>query len=271
VTELVRYEVAGSVATITLDNPDRRNAWSLAMERQYAAVLDRATADSDVRAIVVTGAGGNFCPGPDAADLAEVAGGTGLDRSGQPHVHHALTVPKPMIAAVEGLCAGVGLLQILMCDVRVVAAGARVSTAYARRGLPAEHGVAWLLPRLIGPERALDLLLSGRTLDTDEVLAVGLASRTCPRGEARRHAAAYASELAERSSPRSMAAIKRQVWGDLDRSYRAAMAGSDALTDRFNSANADFVEGMLSFVERRLPRFAPLDPDEPLPSLEYGQ
>ena len=256
-TQLVRYDVADGVATLMLDNPERRNAWSRAMEDEYFDTLDRAAADDAVRAIVVTGAGRAFCPGLDTAQLA-----------GRRPQHYALTVPKPMVAAVNGACAGVGLVQALVCDVRFVARDARLSTAYARRGLPAEYGTSWLLTRLVGVERALDLLLSARTFDGEEAHALGLASRLCERDEVLGAAQAYAADLARWSSPRAMAAIRRQVWGDLGRDYPDANARWLAVMKQFNTpANGDFAEGVASFVEKRPPVFAPLRNDWPLPPL----
>jgi enoyl-CoA hydratase/carnithine racemase len=265
----VLYSVADGVATLTLNNPQRRNAWSPAMGRAYRAQLERAIRDLSVRAIVVTGAGGNFCPGPDAAALADAMGGADAghgssDEMTDDPVRVARAVSKPMIAAVEGLCAGIGLLQALLCDLRFVAEGARLSTAYARRGLPAEHGMSWLLPRLVGVEAALDLLLSGRTLDAAEAVELRLATRRTEHGGALRAARAYATELATYSSPSSMASIRDQVWADMDRDLGEALAAAQYVTAEFNADNSDFAEGVQSFRERRPPNFAPLNPDGPL-------
>lgn len=258
----VLYSVSGGVATLTLNNPERRNAWSPAMGRAYRAQLERAVQDLSVRAIVITGAGGNFCPGPDALALADVMAGASDEWADDP-VRVARAVTKPMIAAIEGLCAGIGLLQALLCDIRFVADGARLSTAYARRGLPAEHGTSWLLPRLVGIETALDLLLSARTVDAAEAVRLRLATRQTQRGDALRAARAYATELATKSSPRSMASIRDQVWADLDRDLAAALAAARRATADFNADNPDFTEGVQSFLEHRPPNFAPLNPGDP--------
>src|SRR5580700_552737 len=175
----VRYEVTGAVCTLTLDNPDRKNAWNPDMEREYFSLLDRAASDREVRAIVVTGTGSSFCPGLDSRRLADAADGAGLHLEGRRSQHYALTIPKPMVAAINGACAGIGLVQALVCDVRFMARGARLSTAYAKLGIPAEYGLSWLLPRMIGVERALDLLLSARRVDADEAERIGLVSRVC--------------------------------------------------------------------------------------------
>lgn len=256
------------VCTLTLDNPERRNAWNPDMERQYFEALDHAAADEAVRAIVVTGAGSSFCPGLDSERLEQAAGPVGLRLEGRRSQHFPLTVPKPMIAAINGACAGIGLVQALVCDIRFMARGARLSTAYARLGIPAEYGLSWLLPRLIGVEWALDLLLSARRVEADEAHRIGLVSRVCDADTVLDEARAYASLLATGSSPRSMAAIRRQVWGDLSRGYTEANeVWLEAMVRLNRPDNPDFAEGVAALVERRNPRFAPLPSDGELPPL----
>jgi enoyl-CoA hydratase/carnithine racemase len=265
---LVTYEVTDAVCTLTLNNPARRNAWNMDMEQQYFAALDRARDDAAVRAIVVTGAEKWFCPGLDSEKLSDAAGATGLRLEGRRSQHYAWTIPKPMIAAINGACAGIGLVQALVCDVRFMAKGAKISTAYAKLGVPAEHGLSWLLPRMIGVERSLDLLLSARSIDADEAERIGLVTRLCEPAEVLADAQAYARMLAETCSPQSMAAIRRQVWGDLSRGYTEANEGWFAAMRRLNSPeNPDFAEGVGAFVERRSPEFAPLPSDVELPPL----
>jgi enoyl-CoA hydratase/carnithine racemase len=267
-TNLVRYEVDGAVCTLTLDHPERRNAWSPDMETQYFASLDRAAADEAVRAIVVTGAGRWFCPGLDARRLEQAAGPVGLRLEGRRSQHYALTIPKPMIAAINGACAGIGLVQALMCDVRFMARDAKLSTAYAKLGVPAEYGLSWILPRMIGIEWTLDLLLSSRPVDGEEAKEIGLVSRVCDADDVLADAQSYARTIATGSSPISMATIRRQVWSDLSRHYTDANRGWFEAMLRLNRPdNPDFAEGVTAFVERRPPAFAPLDPTAELPPL----
>jgi enoyl-CoA hydratase/carnithine racemase len=164
-----------------------------------------------------------------------------------------------MIAAINGACAGLGLLQALCCDLRFAAEGARLSTAYSRRGLPAEYGMAWLMTRLMRLDHALDLLLSGRAVEAQEAAALGLVTRVYPPEQLLEAATGYARDLAVNCSPRALAAIRHQVYGDLSRGLDAATAETLELMPWFNSAaNPDFREGVDSFIERRPPAFEPL-------------
>ena len=201
--DLVRSRVVDGVATITLHNPDRKNAWSVAMEHQYFARLDDAAAATDVRAIVVTGAGSVFCPGMDMAALEQTAAAGEIVREGRRPMHYALSIPKPMIAAINGACAGIGLIQALYCDLRFVARGARMSTSFTP---PAASARSTAPPGCCHDssvcERALDLLLSGRTFDAEEAHTMGLVGRLCDPADVVADAQAYAAELALLSAPR---------------------------------------------------------------------
>ncbi len=257
-TDLVLYDVAERVATITLNRPDRLNAWTPQLGLAYHDALARAGADAEVRAIVVTGAGRGFCAGADIGDLDEISPGNHPEIiDDRPHTF-VRSIPKPVIAAVNGAAAGMGLMLAAMCDLRFAAEGARLTTAFARRGLVAEHGLSWLLTRLVGPAAALDLLLSGRIVLADEACELGLVNRVAPADAMLDAALDYARELATWSSPTSMAVIKRQVHDDLERDLGAAYAAADvamvASLDR-----PDLAEGVASFTERRAPRFPPLE------------
>lgn len=246
------------VLTLTFNRPGRRNGWGEDLEQAYYAQLTAAAADPGVRAVVVTGAGTTFCPGADMSRL------DGLGEAGARLPHRPVDVPrrfpKPLIAAINGACAGVGLVQALFCHIRFAADGARFSTAFARRGLVAEYGIAWTLPRLIGVENALDLLLSARTFDAAEAKALGVVSRVVPREDVLAAAQAYARDLAVHCAPRAVAVIAGQVLDELDAGFDDALARSYAHVDRF-IGGPDLREGIASFRERRAPDFLPLEAD----------
>jgi enoyl-CoA hydratase/carnithine racemase len=262
--DVVLFERVGAVALLTLNRPERLNAWNGALEVAYFDLLEQCRDDPEVRAIVVTGAGKGWCAGADM-DLLQ---GIGDDRSGEGAAaaarparrqYFTTTIPKPVIAAINGACAGIGLVQALMCDLRFAAAGAKFTTAFARRGLVAEHGISWVLPRLVGPARALDLLMSGRVLLAEEAFEMGFVNRVVPADVLLEETMAYADELARLSSPASMAAMKRQVWSHLDRDLVTSFDESAVLMAH-SLAEADFKEGVQSFLQKRPPDFAPLQP-----------
>jgi enoyl-CoA hydratase/carnithine racemase len=260
VSEVVLKEVQEGVATLTFNRPERLNAWTQELERDYFAALGECTADEQVRVIVVTGAGRGFCAGADMQELQALnEDGIGEDqRNGARTAQtYPLTIPKPIIAAINGPCAGIGLVQALMCDLRFAAEDAKLTTAFARRGLVAEHGISWILPRLVGPARALDLLLSGRVVLGREAAAMGLVNAAMPRETVLEQTLSYARDVAVNCSPASMATMKRQVYADLERAVPDALAEADRLMLQ-SFAAPDFAEGVTSFLERREPRFAPL-------------
>ena len=258
-SETVLFEVRDDVAVLTFNRPDRLNAWIPELQTRYFDLLEECAARPDVRAIVLTGAGRGFCAGADIQSLEALAGGNG-ERPTDSHdarpVTFALTVPKPVIAAINGACAGLGLVHALMCDLRFAAAEAKFTTAFARRGLVAERGLSWMLPRLIGPARALDLLLSGRVILGREAAELGLVNRSVEGERLLEETLDYARMLATESSPASMAQMKRQVYADLERPLAESLDGANRLMAE-SFTGADFGEGVRSFVERRSPKFAP--------------
>jgi len=280
-SEVVLKEVLDDgVAVLTLNRPDRLNAWTGELEQQYFGALRECAASAEVRVIVVTGAGRGFCAGADMQSLQDIgaavsgagsengtastdgaAGGADADAQAAAHEQtpqtFTLGVPKPVIAAINGPCAGIGLVLALMCDIRFVAENAKLTTAFARRGLVAEHGISWILPRLVGPARALDLLLSGRVVLGREAVELGLCNRATPVETVLEETLAYAHELAAQCSPASMAQMKRQVYAAMQEPLADALAEADRLM-LASFAKPDFAEGVASFVERREPRFAAL-------------
>ena len=250
------------VLLLTLNKPERLNAYSTQMGQQYLDLLERAGGDPSVRSVVVTGAGRAFCAGADA----EVLGGLGdgaldpaLETTRQPHSLPML-LPKPVIAAINGGCAGFGFVTASYCDVRFAAAGAKITTAFARRGLIAEYGMSWILPRLIGQGNARDLLLSGRTVRAEEAQQLGWVQQVHPPEALLPAALAYAGDLARHSSPTSIALMKRQLLDDATGQLDDALGRADDLMRR-SFAGADFREGIASWTERRPPRFAALRTD----------
>jgi enoyl-CoA hydratase/carnithine racemase len=261
-SEVVQRQInADGVAVLTLNRPERLNAWTREMENLYFDLLEDCGREAAVRAIVVTGAGRGFCAGADMDDLRDLGdgGGASAEQSAAERRPQRLplTIPKPIIAAINGPCAGIGLVQALMCDVRFAAEGAKLTTAFARRGLVAEHGISWMLPRLVGPGRALDLLLSARVVLGREAADLGLVNRALAPDELVPAALAYAHELATLCSPASMAAMKRQVYAALEAGLAEATDEADRLM-LASFAGPDFGEGVASFVERREPQFAGL-------------
>jgi enoyl-CoA hydratase/carnithine racemase len=250
----------GGVAVLTLNRPERLNAWNGAIEQQLYNYLDQCTADGDVKVIVITGAGRGFCAGADMDVLQGIGdrGGQGDGSSVRRRTYDMLRVPKPVIAAINGACAGIGMVQALMTDIRFAAKGAKFTTAFVRRGLIAEHGMAWVLPKLIGPARALDVLLSGRVFLAEEAAEMGIVNAVVEPADLMDHTLAYARDMALNCSPSSLAAIKREVWGQL---VGLTVEEATAMSDKdmgHSLAASDFKEGVASFLEKRPPQFAPL-------------
>ncbi|WP_049572927.1 enoyl-CoA hydratase-related protein [Nonomuraea sp. SBT364] len=255
--ELVLSALDRGVLTLTFNRPDRLNAWTGAMGRRYFDLLAKAEKDPDVRAIVVTGAGRGFCSGADFQTLTSIQTGD-YDEEPDPRPNtYPTTIAKPVVAAVNGACAGLGLVHALVCDLVFTAEEAKWTTAFSRRGLIAEYGLSWVLPRVMGQQRAMDVLLSGRTFTGREAYELGLANRALPAGELLERTQEYARDLAANASPASMAVIKRQVWGDWTATLEeAARAATREMAASFG--RPDFTEGVASFLERRSPNFPPL-------------
>jgi enoyl-CoA hydratase/carnithine racemase len=263
--DLVLLEVHDGVAVVTLNRPERLNAWTPELQTRYHDLLDECAARADVRAVVVTGAGRGFCAGADMAVLSGLSNGAGAtapafpgERNGQDErpVRHPLSIPKPLIAAVNGPCAGIGLVMALMCDIRFAAADAKITTSFSRRGLVAEHGISWILPRLVGPANALELLFSSRVLLGAEAAELGLVNRAF-ESDVLGESVTYAGMLARECSPASLATMKRQIYADLSRDLPEAVdEASRLMAESFT--RLDFAEGVASFLEHRPPHFAPL-------------
>jgi enoyl-CoA hydratase/carnithine racemase len=256
--ELVLWDLApDGVLTLTWNRPERKNAWTPDLEFAYFAALDRAQAHPDVRAVIITGSGNAFCPGLDMQRLAKISGEGKLSIADRRPQYTPRLLAKPLVAAINGPCAGIGLVQALMADVRFAGTGARFSTAFTRRGLGPEYGMAWVLPRLIGVANALDLLLSARTFDAPEAKDLGLVNHLLPPDDVLAAAQEYAGDLARNCSPEAMAFVRREIYDGLDLDFCEALRRSLRSMAHLNSS-PDFAEGVASFMEKRPPRFASL-------------
>jgi enoyl-CoA hydratase/carnithine racemase len=265
------YTVAERVATITLNRPDKLNAWTAVMDQEVRAAIYEAERDSNVRVIVLTGAGRGFCAGADMSLLGAIAQGGLADaekvlrnssNGERQHIRpdfqkkysYFPSIQKPVIAAVNGPAVGLGFILTLYCDLRFASDTARFGTAFAKRGLIAEYGLAWMLPRLIGPSNALDMLFSARLVDANEALRMGLVNRVFPQEGFLQGVHAYAQELANNVSPRSMGIIKTQVYNAMFQTLGEAFEGSEE--EMLKSLQCeDFKEGVAHFVEKRAPVF----------------
>jgi enoyl-CoA hydratase/carnithine racemase len=262
----ILFSAERGVATVTLNRPDRLNAWTPTMGSEVRDAMVGAAEDKAVRAIVLTGAGRGFCAGADMANLSKLSTGvartpppfSSVDSEARADFQHPMTwlpaIGKPVIAAVNGPAAGMGFSFLLFCDLRFAAESATFVTAFSRRGLIAEHGMSWMLSRLCGHSRALDLTLSSRRVSADEAYRIGLADRVFSSAELMEQTLAYARDIAENVSPRSTRIMKRQLWQALLTDLRTAMDEADremALSLRSD----DFKEGVAHFLEKRPARF----------------
>ncbi|MEL7540629.1 MAG: enoyl-CoA hydratase [Pseudomonadota bacterium] len=267
-------DIEDEILTITLNRPDRLNAWTGQMQADVQNAIERAGADDAVRAIVVTGAGRGFCAGADMAGLQEISpdgdaanvatSGTdanAIDPDSEDlaslypgRFGYMYACPKPIIAAINGPCAGIGLIFTLYADMRFANQDAKFTTAFSQRGLIAEHGIAWLLPRLVGEAHALDLLFTARVFKGAEAERVGLVNRALPANELLPHVMDTAKHLSTQVSPRSLAIMKRQIRESYFQSFARSLEIADQeMQDSF--ASFDFKEGVDSFVEKRPPAF----------------
>jgi enoyl-CoA hydratase/carnithine racemase len=253
----ITYEAADLVATITLNRPDKLNAWTEKMDEEISAAVRAASADDQVRVIILTGAGKGFCAGADMSLLsaisqesAQSAGRFLVDRK------HAwfLSVPKPIIAAINGPAVGLAFIVPLYCDFRFASEKARFSVIFSKRGLVAEYGMAWMLPRLVGVTNAIELMFTSKMLDAGEALRMGLVSRVFPEQTFLGAVQEFARELASTVSPRSLRVMKRQIYTglsqNLDQAYDAALEEM-----RGSFGTEDFREGVAHFLEKRSPAF----------------
>ena len=276
------YRVSDGVAWVRLNRPDRGNSWTSRMNAEYRWLMDRADGDSEVRVIVVTGAGRQFCVGADFKALDHYAqtgndyvasvSSTEMAQPGhgvRPEYDHDIIwqwgLRKPIICAINGSCAAIGLALAAFSDFRYAVAGAKLTTAAAKLALPAEYGLSWLLPRIIGMTQATDWLITGRIVRSEEALRVGFLNDVFPEDQFQERVAELATSLARTLSPIAAAVTKRQLYAEL----MACNAGlsveeSKRLIGELMKS-ADFKEGARALREKRIPKFLPLPSGGPIP------
>ena len=268
----ILYEVEEPVAVLTMNRPANLNAFTTLMLAEVRHALAEAERDERVIGIVLTGAGRGFCAGMDmnALNTLSASGGeraeqdfSHLDASpGNPDMgenfanmyDHLLGLRKPLIAAVNGAAAGLGMSYALLSDLRFVEKTAKFTTAFSQRGLVAEHGMSWILPRLLGPAKALDILWTARRIGGEEAVAMGLGDRLCETGESVNDAKEYIRQLAATAAPLSLMVMKQQVYKHVDMPIGPAMEETVRLMDE-SLVRPDFGEGVRSFIEKRPPKF----------------
>jgi enoyl-CoA hydratase/carnithine racemase len=258
----IRYELADQVLTITLDRPQRLNAYTQTMQRELIEAFDRADAEDDVRAILVTGAGRGFCAG---ADLE--AGGSTFDwreRQTEDEIPRdgggrlALRIfdcTKPVIAAINGPAVGVGITMTLPMDIRIAAEGARLGFVFARRGIVPEACSSWVLPRIVGISQAMEWVASGRVFNAEEALSGRLVRSVHPADELMPAARALALEIAQNAAPVSVALARRMLWTMLGADHPMAAHRADSRAMFARGQSADAREGVTAFLEKRPAEF----------------
>lgn len=266
--EQILYELKDRVATITLNRPDKLNAWTQKMEEELTQAIRGAAADSNVRVIILTGAGKGFCAGADmtllsaisqestprASFLTDVTADESVRADFRKKHAWLLSVPKPIIAAINGPAVGLGFVVPLYCDFRFASEKARFSPIFSKRGLVAEYGLAWMLPRLVGLGNAIEMIYTSKMVDAQEALRIGLVTRVFPEENFLGQVQEFACELAHSVSPRSLGVMKRQIFTGLMQGLGEAF---DLATEEMKASfgTEDFREGVAHFLERRQPAF----------------
>jgi enoyl-CoA hydratase/carnithine racemase len=267
--KVTRYSVEAGVATLVLSRPERLNSWTGRMHTEYRYLLERAERDPEVRVIVLTGAGRGFCAGADTAALETHVARGGYDPGTPPDLANPgygvrpefdanfafqFGLTKPIIAAINGPAAGVGLVMACYADLRFAARGQKLTTAHGRLALPAEYGLSWLLPRMIGLVKANDILLSSRVFLTDEAYEMGLLNGLLEPDELMPHTYAYARKMAAEVAPGSLRQTKRQIYTDLHRDVGTSVREADALLDEMMK-QPDYKEAVAAYGQKRAARW----------------
>ena len=277
--ESITLENVSSTAVLTFNRPASLNAFTYPMMDEFKHALATAEQDDTVTGIVITGAGRGFCAGMDMNALGTLSatgeqegaenlkdklkaspGDSSMGEDFTSGFTYLMTIRKPVIAAINGACAGLGMSIALLCDLRFSADGAKFVTSFSQRGLVAEHGQSWILPRVVGPSRALDLLWSSRRVMADEAIQIGLVDRVYEADEVLSRAIEYVQQLADSAAPVSLQVMKRQIYRHMNMSLGDAMAESTQLMDE-SLLRDDFKEGVASFMEKRPPAFSKIKTD----------
>jgi enoyl-CoA hydratase/carnithine racemase len=250
----ISEKIHNSVQTISLNRPDRLNAWTEEMAVEIKESMHNASINNDVKVIVLTGTGRGFCAGADMNNLNTIDADERAEKNAESPYSPFDSVPKPIIAAINGPAAGLGLILSMWCDIRFASKSAIFSTAFSKRGLIAEHGMSWLLPRLVGIGHAMDMTLTARKISADEAEKIGFVNKTFSDETFLQEVYKYAESLANEVSPRSMKIMKKQLWQSLLQGLDEAVSIADNdMVDSFSSE--DFKEGVSHFIEKRAPNF----------------
>jgi enoyl-CoA hydratase/carnithine racemase len=260
--EQIATELADGVFTITLNRPDRLNAWTGTMASELHAALDRADADDEVRAVIFTGAGRAYCAGADLERGSETftkrdhedADTVPRDNGGQLTLR-IFECRKPVIAAINGPAVGIGATMTLPMDVRLASETARIGFVFVRRGIVPEACSSWFLPRLVGISRAMEWVATGRVFDAQEALQGGLVRSVHPAGELLDAARALAREIADNTAPVSVALARMMMWRMLGAEHPMVAHRADSRGMYFRGRSADAAEGITSFLEKRPAEF----------------
>jgi enoyl-CoA hydratase/carnithine racemase len=256
-TDEILYSASEGIATITLNRPDRMNAMLPGMGELYVELLERADQDPEVRVIIVTGAGKGFCAGADLSVLAEGTNGLNKyvdEQSVDTLPFYALTIGTPVITAINGACAGIGFVLASCADIRIIGSGVRMGTTFSRLGLVAEYGIAWLLPRLVGYGNATELLITGRAIDANEALRIGLVNEIAEDPLAR--ARELARDIADNCSPAAMASMKGQLLRVSEQTLPQAVDESLAMM-KVSFGLPDLAEALAAKGDKRAVNFPP--------------
>ncbi|WP_038200270.1 enoyl-CoA hydratase-related protein [Xenophilus azovorans] len=265
----ITSELSEGILTVTLNRPDKLNAFTTRMGQEIGAALDRADQDDEVRVVIFTGAGRAYCSGADISDGGSVGAGSGMERKGLPPGgigQRLFECRKPMIAAIHGAAMGVGVTMTLPMDYRICAQGSKFGFIFTRRGLVPEAGSAWFLPRIVGLPKSLEWVYAGRTVDAEEARAAGLVSEVVAPDRLLARARAIALEIAENTSPVATVLTRQLMWrASAGADPMSALKVDSALNLALSQA-PDVKEGFAAFREKRLPHF-PGRPSTDMPSL----